>query len=182
MKKVLVVLVVLVFSTMAMAGEANLSWDASAGATGYKIYTGTAPGTYSTPTDVGNVTASPVSLLDGCVQQYVAATAYNATGESGFSAELPVFPRPIVVGEPILSADETLLLFSGGNFAPGMTVAVDGTLITFIHDSCVLFSVPVTLVPTVAQGVAIPFQTCNGTVCMTTLLLPVTAPTGLTAS
>jgi len=163
-------------------GEVQLSWDASVGATGYKVYLGAASGVYGDPpADVGNVTTVQVaSMLDGCVQQFLAVTAYNGSGESAFSDEVATFPRPNVLGDPVASGEN--LLFSGGNFAPGMTVTVDGAVIPFTRDSCVLFTVPVINIPTAVQGVSVPFEICNGTVCTSYLLVPISAPLNPTVS
>lgn len=70
-----------------LADTVTLAWDASSGATGYKIYYGTAPHTYSTILDVGNVLTYPVPNL-GPGTYYFAVTAYNAQGESSFSNEV----------------------------------------------------------------------------------------------
>lgn len=60
----------------------SLSWDSvtSTGLTGYKVYVGTAPGSYGTPIDVGNVTLSPVNGLFVGMTYYFVVTAYNSDG------------------------------------------------------------------------------------------------------
>lgn len=63
----------------------TLTWDASPGATGYKMYCGSASGIYSTPVDVGNTLEHLISMPGN---YYCAATAYDSFGESGFSNEL----------------------------------------------------------------------------------------------
>lgn len=65
-----------------------LAWDASSGAvTGYRVYYGTAQGTYNQNKDVGNVTQYSLSTLPLTERQtyYFVARAYNAAGESGNS-------------------------------------------------------------------------------------------------
>jgi hypothetical protein len=72
------------------AADINLAWDANAEAdlAGYRVYVGTASGTYGSPVDIGNVTAYTVTGL-GPGTYYFAVTAYNASGlESGFSNEV----------------------------------------------------------------------------------------------
>ena len=52
----------------AQAGQATLAWDPNTEPelAGYKVYYGTAAGTYGTPIDVGNVTTYTVpGLTDG---------------------------------------------------------------------------------------------------------------------
>jgi hypothetical protein len=81
----------------AHAGQVSLAWDApttNADGTpltdlaGYKVYYGTASGSYSQNINVGNVTAYTISTLnDGTY--YFATTAYDTSGkESGYSDEV----------------------------------------------------------------------------------------------
>lgn len=60
----------------------SLAWDpvTSTGLAGYKVYVGTAPGSYGTPVDVGNVTLSPVNGLFVGMTYYFVVTAYNSDG------------------------------------------------------------------------------------------------------
>lgn len=98
------VVLVIVFSAMTallaanvFAGQATLSWTApttySDGTpitqlSGYKVYTGTAPGIYSQNIDVGNVRSYTLTGLNDGTTYYFAVTAYDATGAaSGFSNE-----------------------------------------------------------------------------------------------
>jgi len=80
----------------------TFTWTANTdGATGYKIYAGTSTGTYNasnSPRDVGNVTESYFDVQTFNTQLFFALTAYNATGESGFSTEVSqTFTRPVVM-------------------------------------------------------------------------------------
>ncbi len=80
----------------------TFTWTANTdGATGYKIYAGTATGTYNasnSPRDVGNVTESYFDVLTFNAPMFFALTAYNATGESSFSTEISqTFTRPITL-------------------------------------------------------------------------------------
>ena len=76
-------------SAMAM----TLAWDPPAGAlpTGYMLYYGPAPGSYTVKVDVGNVTKFTVpNLVEGDTYHF-AATDYDATySESGFSNDVAV--------------------------------------------------------------------------------------------
>ena len=65
----------------AFAGSISLAWDAvnDPRLAGYKVYYGTAAGTYTGQIDVGNITTRTVSnLVDGAVY-YFAVTAYDAS-------------------------------------------------------------------------------------------------------
>jgi hypothetical protein len=56
---------------------------------GYKIYYGTASGTYGQPIDVGNVTTYTLTGLVQGQTYYIAATAYDTSNnQSGFSNEV----------------------------------------------------------------------------------------------
>jgi hypothetical protein len=73
-----------------LAGEAILSWapNTETDLSGYKVYYGTASGTYGVPLTVGTTTTSTVSGLSPGTY-YLAVTAYDTSGnESGFSAEV----------------------------------------------------------------------------------------------
>jgi hypothetical protein len=80
------------------AGEVGLSWDPPAIATdvaGYKVYHGSASGSYSAAEDAGNQLAFRVKNLPGILTYYFAVTAYNAAGyESVFSNEVFVALAP----------------------------------------------------------------------------------------
>ncbi len=166
------------------AGEVNLNWDASVGATGYRIYTGVAPGVYGSPIEVdGLLTSSPVTvLIDGCVQQFIAMTAFNVLGESGFSTELTVFPRPVFLGQPALANNDTLIEINGGNFAPGITMTMNNQAVPFTVNLCTKISIPVATVPGLGQGQPVTIQLCNGSVCDSVVMFPVTTPQTVTAT
>jgi len=76
-------------------GSATLAWDAvtTANLSGYRIYYGTAPGTYVQPLgqgiNVGNVTTYTVTGLNGGTRYYFAVTAVDTSNnESTFSNEV----------------------------------------------------------------------------------------------
>jgi hypothetical protein len=61
----------------------TLAWDPNpeANLAGYKVYYGTASGSYSSVVDVGNFTSLTISSLEAGKTYYFAATAYAASGE-----------------------------------------------------------------------------------------------------
>lgn len=183
MTAVAVLVSLLACLSVAVAGDVNFTWDASPGATGYKVYVGTQSRSYGSPLDVpgGSTTVASVSTLpDGCVQLYGAVTAYNAIGESDYSDEVVFFPRPLLVGEPAINSGN--LVLSGGNFAPSVTVRIDGNQVDSTRVSCEQLLVPVTSIPTVAQGVTATMEVCNGPVCLTKVLMPSTKPTNVSVN
>ena len=72
-------------------GTITLAWDANTESdlAGYKVYYGTASGSYGTPVNVGNVTTYQLTGLTPGQVYYLALTAYDPAGyESGFSNEV----------------------------------------------------------------------------------------------
>ena len=80
-------LVTLVITAPA-SGTVTLIWDSAPSATGYKVYSGTSSGAYGAPVDIGNVTTFRIANLQSGATYYFAVTAYNSTGESGYSNEV----------------------------------------------------------------------------------------------
>ena len=79
------------FVNVTAATSINLQWNANAASdnvTGYKVYVGMTSGKYGPAINVGNVTAYTVTGLAKGVTYYFTSTAYNAMGESGYSAEV----------------------------------------------------------------------------------------------
>ena len=73
------------------SGTAQLSWDPSISTdvAGYKVYVGTASGSYSSSISVGMVTSYTVTNLGVGNTYYFAVTDYGSSGlESGFSNEV----------------------------------------------------------------------------------------------
>jgi hypothetical protein len=66
----------------------TLSWDPSAGATGYRLYYGLASQDYDTVLDTGPATGAVVDGLTVDLTYYFAATAYHNTAESDYSNEV----------------------------------------------------------------------------------------------
>ena len=86
----LILFIFLVLSPFDSAAQIKLAWDdppADSNVTGYKVYYGTASGTYRHHIDVGYVTTYTVQPLSQRVTYYFAVTAYNPFGESGYSNE-----------------------------------------------------------------------------------------------
>ncbi len=88
----------------AVAGDRqlSLSWAANTepDLLGYRVYYGTASGSYPSMIDVGNVTATTLTGLTNGVAEYVVVTAYNSIGESGYSAEVSAAPNLNPAGQP----------------------------------------------------------------------------------
>ncbi len=76
-------------SVKAEAASVTLGWDAAAGVSGYKLYRGTASGSYTTSVNVGNQTSYTLSDLASGTTYYFAVTAYDSSQEeSGYSNEV----------------------------------------------------------------------------------------------
>lgn len=100
------------YAVPAHAGNAALKWGApttnSDGSAlsdlaGYKVYYGTASGSYSSSVNVGNVTSYSLSLPDG-LTYYFAVTAYNSSGaESGYSNEGSKTMQSVDNAGPVIS-------------------------------------------------------------------------------
>jgi len=81
----------LVSCQSALAAEIKLAWDANTESdlAGYKVYYGTASGSYTASVDVGNSTSYTITGLKQGQTYYLALTAYNTSGsESGYSGEV----------------------------------------------------------------------------------------------
>ena len=67
----------------------KLTWTASPGATGYRLFTGTVPGFGGgAGIDVGNVTAYTATGFTAGTTHYFRVSAYNNTAESKHSNEV----------------------------------------------------------------------------------------------
>ena len=83
MKKLFLILaMVLLLPVLCFSADLNLKWEASQGATGYKLYMSTDMGTtWQAPQDVGNVlTYTYVGVPDNVLVLF-RVSAYNAVGE-----------------------------------------------------------------------------------------------------
>jgi hypothetical protein len=72
---------------LGMAATINLAWEASQGATSYRVYYGRSSGHYQTVLDVGPAITVSVGGLSGG-HYYFAVTAINDAGESDYSNEV----------------------------------------------------------------------------------------------
>jgi hypothetical protein len=83
MKKIILCgLFIVMMTGSALAADVVLRWDAVTGATGYKIYQSTNLGsTWSTGTDVGNVTTRTVTGVIETGMVLFRISAYDANGE-----------------------------------------------------------------------------------------------------
>jgi len=109
---------------------ANLFWTAPAGftASGYKIYYGTAPGSYGAPITVNALTAAKIAELSNGTPYYFAVSSLNSiNAESVKSGEITVTP---------LNKYPLMLHFSG---AGSGTVTSTGGGFTADSDTYVLF-------------------------------------------
>ncbi len=65
---------------------AVLTWDASVGATGYRVYASSTRGVYTAPTTLTTVTTATLALPKGT--HYFVVSATDGKGESAFSNEV----------------------------------------------------------------------------------------------
>jgi fibronectin type III domain protein len=110
----------------ATAGSIALTWDPTAGATGYHVYYGTQSGIYL-PTPVTTTsTSATISGLQDCTTYFVAVKAFNASGESpNFSNELSGWSRPSVTAatpSSALQGAQIVMDITGTNFQSGAVV------------------------------------------------------------
>lgn len=120
--------ILIALPALLQAGTLGLAWDATEGATGYKVHYGTASGQYTTSRDVGNVTQTTLTTLTDCRPWYLAVTAYNGAGESAYSEEVSSLPRPSLTGATPTAAKQGTqfnLRLNGANFEPGASVTID---------------------------------------------------------
>ncbi len=85
------IIMAMFISINALAADITIAWDPNSEAelAGYNLYYGTASGNYATSVNVGNQTHYTLSNLQPDTIYYIAATAYDTTGqESAFSVEL----------------------------------------------------------------------------------------------
>lgn len=98
----------------------TIQWDASAGAMGYKLGVGYSTGNYAAVTDLGDITTlGPFDISSvPAGTYYLAVKAYNADGESAYSAE------------------KAILVTGSGLAAPtSLTYELDGKMMTIRWNS-----------------------------------------------
>src|SRR5262245_51055221 len=119
---------VLMIAMPAAAGTIGVSWQASPGASGYKVYWGPSAGQPSGSRDVGNVTTTTLTGLQDCASTYIAVSAYNAYGESPKTGEVTTLPRPAVSAatpNSALQGSQVVVTLAGANFETGAAVSTD---------------------------------------------------------
>lgn len=116
------------FAGPALAGAMELAWGAVPEATGYRLYYGTASGSYDTVADVGAQTQVTLQGLQDCTEYFVAVKAYNQMGESPeFSNEIQGWARPNIGVQTVATrqGDQLVIEIAGGNFDTLADVTVD---------------------------------------------------------
>ena len=87
----LIVFIAILTASPTWAGTVTLTWDPNieSDMAGYKVYHGTASGSYTMALNAGNVTQYTVNNLTDGQTYYFAVTAYDTSGnESGYSNEV----------------------------------------------------------------------------------------------
>jgi hypothetical protein len=86
----LILFLTLLFSSIESTAQIKLGWapNPEPNVAGYRLYYGTASGAYARRIDVGNVTTYMAHGLSYGVTYYFALTAYDQSGESGYSNEV----------------------------------------------------------------------------------------------
>jgi hypothetical protein len=143
-----------------MAGTVSLRWDPSSGATGYRVFYGTAPGSYSGQMDAGTATQATISGLTDCTTWYLAVKAYNAAGSlsATYSNEVSGWPRPSLSAVTPGTAEKgqrLTLTVDGSNFKSGaaLTFSTAGlTVHSITVQSCNRLTADVTIGGTAATG------------------------------
>jgi len=112
-KKILFLMIVTFFifftSLTCYSADANLQWDTSSGATGYRLYYGTSSGNYSDTVDVGGTTGYTLTGLDEKLTYYLVVRAYDSDGESGNSNELVIVATSSGSATPAVPSAPTVL-------------------------------------------------------------------------
>ncbi|MDQ3259012.1 MAG: fibronectin type III domain-containing protein, partial [Acidobacteriota bacterium] len=108
----------------AAAGNAQvrLSWNASAGATGYKIFRATSPGSYSSPlvSSITTTSYTDSTAVNGTTYYYVVRAA-NAAGDSASSNEVSATP---INNPPTVSITNPA---NNASFTAPATITIDAT-------------------------------------------------------
>jgi hypothetical protein len=114
----------------AHAGDLGFAWNASTGASGYRLHSGATPGNYTSTVDVGGTTQTSLATVPDCTNQFYAVTAYNSAGQSGYSTEVSSWPRPRVASTSQSTGQRgttVALTLSGANYQAGTTVSFSTT-------------------------------------------------------
>ncbi len=118
-------LLLVLFASPVAADDVFLSWDPSAGATGYIVHIGTQTGVY--PIAMSSITNSlSVSGLAPQTEHFMCITAINVAGESACSSEVSGWSRPTFTGVVVSGIGPYMATVTGNNFAD-TTFIVDAT-------------------------------------------------------
>ncbi len=134
-------------------GDLGVAWDASPGATGYRVRYGTDPGSLDRTVTVTTARSAVLTGLADCTRWYVSVTAYNAAGESAPSPVVSSQPRPRLDRfEPTqaLQGDSFVFAIQGANLGPGTEIAIDnpGVYLQLNTADCVALGVAGVAEPT----------------------------------
>lgn len=141
--------------SVALGGTIGLSWDASSGASGYRVYYGAAENDYfPTPLYDGSDTSVTINdpALADCNTWHFAVTAYNAAGESGFSPDVASWPRPridSVTPASAMQGSQFTFTIDGGSFNPdSISINNENVVLENASVSCNQIQILATVEPT----------------------------------
>ena len=148
------------------AGTLGLSWQASPGASGYRVHYESSAEELASITDagsycnqnpdkcsnVGNTTDHTLTDLDDCTLRFFAVSAYNATGDSPLSESVSSIPRPTVdaaAPSAAMQGTQLTLTVNGQNFDPDAQLSIDNPHILLENPSvqCDRIDVAATVLP-----------------------------------
>jgi hypothetical protein len=152
---VILLVAALAAAAPASAGDVGLRWNASSGATGYKVHYGTSSGSPVQTVDVGSTTQTVLHGLADCTTLYFTVSAYNNAGESGVSNEVSSWTRPRFTGASPAAAKQGAqfeITLSGASFQPGASVEIDNpnVFLDSVNVSCNQVRAAATVEPTSA--------------------------------
>ncbi len=101
--KIIILMLITVFTTITVGSAATLVWDASTGTVdGYNVYYGTSATNPSESVNVGDVTQYSIDSLplSENVQYYFCVSAYNTAGESAPCAPVAYTPADTTPPQP----------------------------------------------------------------------------------
>jgi chitodextrinase len=161
-------------ATPAGAGTISVAWDpvTDPDLAGYRVFWGTAAGSYSDHQDVGVTTALTLSGLTDCTTYYVAVKARDAAGNlsTGYSNQVVGLPRPVVSAVSPAAAEQGLpltIVLGGFNFADGATIQFGNPSVTVqsvIVNSCTQITANITVGSGAAVGpVTVDVTNADGT-------------------
>jgi hypothetical protein len=93
LNRLALVLALGIMSGNAIAGKVSLAWNASAGATGYHVFYGTASRNYAAKVDAKAARSYTLYGLTAGRRYYFAVKAYNGSKLSAYSSEISAVVR-----------------------------------------------------------------------------------------